>query len=195
TSEFVTRVYFEGVDSSEFSVWRNQINAIPLQEFEMSPGDSIWVDIIFKADIKMPDQYRDRHADLVVLGQHSTDTIHFTGSIIHAELAVYPPSLDFGLSRMDNQVSRTLTISNPGTAPLVISLAQFGLSGDGDSTFSMGSSSLNVGDTILPGHDTVITINGFLQRLGDANSILKLAGLTSCVDTATIPLTMQTTLL
>jgi hypothetical protein len=61
----VDRVFFSGLNATEFRIVGNQLNFSPLEGFAMNPGDSIWVDIAFAPDYTK-DNFQDRHADLVM---------------------------------------------------------------------------------------------------------------------------------
>ncbi|HET9135161.1 MAG TPA: T9SS type A sorting domain-containing protein, partial [Candidatus Kapabacteria bacterium] len=61
----IDEVFFSGSDASEFRIVGNQLSLNPLENFEMNPHDSIWVDIAFAPDYTK-NNFQDRHANLQV---------------------------------------------------------------------------------------------------------------------------------
>jgi hypothetical protein len=69
----VQNVLLSGADAAEFYILQDMLNKLPLGNFDLQPGDSIWVDVVFKPD--MTKGFRDRHADLVASGSSAKDQI------------------------------------------------------------------------------------------------------------------------
>ncbi|MFI5264735.1 MAG: hypothetical protein ACHQM6_09490, partial [Candidatus Kapaibacterium sp.] len=63
----IDKVLITGKDSAEFHILDDMLGRLPLGNFDLAPGDSIWVDVVFKPDVTKPypARYADRHADLV----------------------------------------------------------------------------------------------------------------------------------
>jgi len=77
----INSVYFSGTDTSDFHIMGNQLGFSPVQNFNLNPNDSVWVDVMFRPDLTKP--YSIRQADLVASGNVEKDkVIHFTGTIL-----------------------------------------------------------------------------------------------------------------
>jgi hypothetical protein len=102
----VTSVFIEGKDSAEFRVVANQFGTTTLTNFQMYPGDSIWVDVGFMPDMTKPlaERYAARSADLVatsksdteqvvqLIGSFSADKVKETSSVKHVLIRPNPSS-------------------------------------------------------------------------------------------------------
>jgi hypothetical protein len=76
----IDSVYFRGIDKSDFYNLADERGYLPIKNFNLNPGDSMWIDIVFHPDLTKP--YRVRHADLVASDRSEIDkVIHFTATV------------------------------------------------------------------------------------------------------------------
>ena len=70
----VDSIFIIGLDAREFSILNTRLGNKPFA-FTMNPGDTIWVDVVFKPDLTKPYplRYADRHANLVATYYSATD--------------------------------------------------------------------------------------------------------------------------
>ncbi|MFI5263815.1 MAG: T9SS type A sorting domain-containing protein, partial [Candidatus Kapaibacterium sp.] len=75
----VRNVSLMGPTVSEFSITGDQLGRVPIENFVLNTGDSIWMDVLFNADIlkPYPDRFTDRIDTLVATyyNQISTDSV------------------------------------------------------------------------------------------------------------------------
>jgi len=73
----VDAVSIIGQDSSEFAITANGLGYSPMVNFDLKPGDSIWVDLLFNPDETKPypARFADRHAQLIARGPGEKDKI------------------------------------------------------------------------------------------------------------------------
>jgi len=179
----VDSVVIAGADALEFHSWQNQLGYKPLGNFDLKPGDSIWVDVTFKADLTkpMPQKYADRHMQLIAYNKNleKDQIIDFTGSVLYAAPVETPNSLDYGQVALGITNTRTFELCDTGTAPLIIESF-------GPLTYpvinvkdSLGNP-LQPGDTILPGQCAEIQIESALSSYIDTTVDVNFTFRTSC---------------
>jgi hypothetical protein len=187
----ISNVAVIGPTAGEWSIVKNQLGYDPLHDFSLAPGDSIWVLLVFTPDITkpMPDRYVDRHDTLIAYDNKSINPfVSLIGHVDHADLASSTNNLDLGVVQPGQTTStQTVTITNPGTAPLIIS----DLSLD-NPAFHIVAPSLGVGDTIMPGESKTIQVNGTVTQDGDTKGTLTVKGSTNCDPDALIALLAAT---
>jgi hypothetical protein len=94
----VDNVIITGADASEFLVLSDKLGIVPLRNFDIQPGDSIWVAVMFKPDVTkpFPQKYADRHADLIASSISETNQIvNLIGTWVKNGVAVSAPPLLF----------------------------------------------------------------------------------------------------
>lgn len=118
---YVTNVYFAGPDSAEFNIVNSQLGYTPLKNFALHPGDSIWVDIVFKADLTKTPKYADRRAQIVAHGESQNNRIiDLTATVRHADPNNGPKFLQYGTVALGSVNTRTFYLADTGNADLII---------------------------------------------------------------------------
>ncbi|MDP4230323.1 MAG: hypothetical protein Q8916_07980, partial [Bacteroidota bacterium] len=175
----VDSIYFTGPDASEFYILATQFGRT--KNFDLRPGDSIWVDVVFKPTLAkpMPAKYADRHADLVA-SNHSSDPqeddqiIAFTGTVKYAATTSTPSILNYGDVALGIVNSRSFLLCDTGTAPLIIKSF-------GPLTYPItGVSNLAPYDTIQPGGCKLVQIDMALTTYVDTSVVLNFVYQTNC---------------
>jgi hypothetical protein len=96
----VDSVFIIGPNSTEFYILDNKLGYTPLKNFSIRPGDSIWIDIVFKPDLTKPPalRYADRHAQLVAADvSEKNKIIDLTGTWCQADVKRSDPALSFSV--------------------------------------------------------------------------------------------------
>ncbi len=121
----VADVYFDGPNASEYHILGNKLGRNPLANFNLNIKDTIWVDIVFKADLSKG--YADRKARIIATYatsdplKNDSTVIDLTGKVQHAVLVSNPALLEFGFVTRGTSSSKFVTIINTGDAPYIIS--------------------------------------------------------------------------
>jgi hypothetical protein len=92
----VDKVFISGADAAEFYILQDRLNQLPMINFDLNPGDSVWVDVVFKPDLTKG--YADRHADLVAHGLPSVEKdqiVNMTGSWANSDVKAQPQLSSF----------------------------------------------------------------------------------------------------
>jgi hypothetical protein len=177
-------VFFNGPDAAEYSIVGNQRNYVPLQNFSMNPGDTLWVDVKFKADLTKG--YAPRHADLLatslndVTKSNDTTLIKFTGLVQHAVLTFDPQLLTLGFITKGVPATGFVTVINTGDAPFVIKSTTF--PNPPITGISVKGKALSPGDTIFRGDTISLTIDIQLDTYTDTTINYELFSDHACGD-------------
>lgn len=175
-SETVVRVFFDGPDAGEWKMLANQPGYNPLEGFDMKPGDSIWVDLQFKADLTKG--YAPRNARIVADGLSTHDTldpyIDLSAIVRHADLAMDETAFDFGTREIGEKDSIYVTVTNTGDANLVVSELSM------DNAAFVIDSGLAIGDVILPGQSVIVKVVATVLTSTMHTGNLSINGETSC---------------
>ena len=183
----VDSVFLNGPNASDWYILNDQLGILPLKNFNLNPGDSIWVDLVFKPDLNKPLalRYADRQANLVAkIAGDNDQVINLTGSILHAVSHLVGDTLDFGNVSLGAPITRSLLLQNLGDAALIVA-------GFFPITSPFVSLSGIAPGTILPPHDTIgvlIQITMALDHYTDTTIILAFAFDKSCTDTQFVKL-------
>jgi hypothetical protein len=190
TTETVDSVRLIGATfPGEFTIINTQLGAPPMDGFELKPTDKLWVDVAFQANLA--NGFANRTVELIANVHQGGDTslhspvVLITANVTHAGLAVTTPSLDFGLVGVGVPMTMTETITNPGTAPLVIKSITMS-----DTAFKY--SGIQVGDTIPPGGKRIVTIVGEIGYTGTATGNFSVVGQTNCPSPVIVPCSIAT---
>ncbi len=110
---------------SEFTVIASQIGRNPLGNFVIEPGDSMWVDVEFKADLSFSPKYALREDILEAIPDITGDTavrrIHFTGEVTHGETGITPSTMiDLGYVQLGAINNIGFIATNTGDSTLII---------------------------------------------------------------------------
>jgi hypothetical protein len=183
-SVHVDQVYITGPNASEFSILRDKNNQVPLANFDLNRGDSIWVDILFTPNLAQPAnvKYLDRHMQLVAHGDTAKEKdqiIEFTGVVKHAIPFVTPISLDFGNVPLGVPIYRNFLLKNFGDAPLIV-----------ESIVGVTPPVIAV-DSIFPGKNldpndstgVVVQVTMVITNYTDTTVTIGVVSKTSCTDT------------
>jgi len=154
----ISSVKVLGPDAAEFKIVANEKGYMPLESTAPWPldiNDSIWVDVQFKADLSKG--YVNRAAWIVASGKDGadrqyTDTMRFIGIVTHSDLAIDPPSYDYGSQDPGQQYTHSFAITNTGDADFVFN--NIDVTG---SDFKI-ISGLQLGDHLKPGETDTIVI-------------------------------------
>ncbi|MDP4221317.1 MAG: T9SS type A sorting domain-containing protein [Bacteroidota bacterium] len=202
----VERVYLSGPDSAEWYGRSNQLGLLPLQNFDLHQGDSIFVDLVFKPTLNKPPllMFADRSVQLIAkITDESDQTVELTGHVLHAAALVSPDSVDLGDVPLGVVVSRAFLVCDTGTAGLIL-----------DSIYPIKPPLISVSgiqpdDTVHPGQANCVLVNVTLElsTIQDTSFKLHLAFRTDCagskdvvfhirslnsdVEPATIPMTFS----
>jgi hypothetical protein len=89
----IDRVLLTGPNVSEFYILNDKLGKVPLGNFDLAPGDSIWVDVVFKPELikPYPQRHADRHADLVAQalpGVEKDQIVNLVGSWAKSGVAI-----------------------------------------------------------------------------------------------------------
>ncbi len=190
----VDSVRFAGPDKSEFYILANQrySGSGVFGNFDLKAGDSIWVDVVFKANLAkpIPAKYDDRHADLVAsdsvndVAIQKDQKIGFTGHVLYATPNLAPTYLEYGIVALGKKNTHSFYLTDTGTAPLIV-----------ESITPITSPVIGVGlapgDTIFPGQTNgkIVTVDMVLNNYTDTTVILYVTYKTSCPQT--IPETLH----
>ncbi len=165
----VDNVYFDGPNAQEYHVLNDQLNRLPLQNFDMNIGDKIWVDVVFKADLSKG--YADRKARIIATFVIPSDPTHddstvidFTGKVQHAVLVNNPSLFNFGFVTRGTPSVGFVTVTNTGDAPYVIKSVDFGPPITG---ILLNGKPLAPGDTIPRGASVSLEIDATLTTFSD----------------------------
>ncbi len=129
TKTLVNQVYFGGADASEFTIAANQFNYSPFGNFSINPGDSMWVDVKFGANLAKTGAalYAPRKADLIATfvsegaaGGVDSTVLPFTGFVQHSELTFNPSTYEFNSVVKGSTNTGFVSVTNIGDAPFVI---------------------------------------------------------------------------
>lgn len=187
---YVDSVAIHGPTASQWKIEGNQVNYDPLVKFTMNPQDTIWVDVTFTPDISnMATRYVDRIDTLYAFDQSKIiPYMVLIGHVDGADLTISATMLDLGVVQ-PNQTTQTqsLTITNPGTAPLVIKSISID-----NPAFQIVPPSVAVGDVMQPGEARQININATVTQDGDTRGILTVNGMTNCPPVVTANLVAAT---
>ncbi|MDP4236371.1 MAG: T9SS type A sorting domain-containing protein [Bacteroidota bacterium] len=163
----VTSVFFDGKDAAQYHILANQLGKSPLGNFSLDIKDTIWVDIVFKADLSLG--YADRHARIVAayegVNESDSTAIDLTGKVLHAVLVNNPTTLDLGFITRGVATSGFVTIINTGDAPYVIKNADF--PNPPIKGILLNGKPLAPGDTIFRGDTISLEINVQLDSFTD----------------------------
>jgi len=190
----VDKVFINGPDAAEFYILANQLGKQPLGNFDLAPGDSIWVDVVFKPDLSKPAnvKYLDRHMDLVasaIQPGEKDQVINFTGVIRHAIPVITPTSLDFGTVPLFTPIYRNFLLQNFGDTTLEV-----------ESIVGVNSPVNNV-DSIKPGtqvlaHDStgvLVQVTMVITSYTDTTVTIGVVFKTACTDTLWVTLHIAAT--
>jgi hypothetical protein len=184
--ETVVRVRIEGSDANEWKMVGNQPGYNPLEGFNMGEGDSIWVDLMFKADLSKG--YANRSARITADGLSTADSadpyIDLSAIVRHADIAMDVNGHNFGTREIGEKDSVYVTVTNTGDANLVITE----LATD-DPAFVIDSG-LAVGDVLIPGQSVVVKVVATVLTSGSHDGRLLVNGATTCDPLLMKPLTI-----
>jgi|GEM_PF-4738197 len=119
-------------------------------EHSINPGDSVFIDISFK-----PLSIGNTEATLIIVdnldkGERNINYVTIKGEGVLGNLTIDPSSISFGDVIVDSTVTDTMTLTNDGTAPLVIESVTN--SGIGDFSYTLDGwatpHTLGVGDAV-----------------------------------------------
>ncbi len=173
----VTKVYFNGPDASEYSLYANQFNYSPLEGFPMNPGDTLWVEYKWLPDLTRPIKLAQRSSNLIATfddgtGKNDSTVIALTGTILQPALDAAIDTLNANGSAVgglgDNQ-SFNATLMDTGSAPYILSAVNFAYPVDSIiANWPDGDRPLAIGDTIYPGKSVNIIVYTHLDAVGDS---------------------------
>jgi hypothetical protein len=181
----VSLVQFDGADAKEYKISNNQGHYYPLQNFQLNPHDTMWVDVVFKADITKTGAalYANRHARLLAVfestsGESDSTAIDFTDKVRHAALSITPSLLDLGTVAINSLTPGFVTLTNSGDAPYVIAGISF--PNPPIKAILAGANPLKVGDTVYPGQSLKVEIDNQLNSYTDTTVSYYLSGNKIC---------------
>jgi hypothetical protein len=188
----VDSVYINGLNSSEWYIAGVSFGYTPIPKFNLKPGDSVWVDVVFKPELSrpLPARYADRTALLeAIINGEANQIINFTGHVRFGAPFASPDSLKatFKLVGVGGTSSVAFTVSDTGTGPLVVeSISPL--------TYPIFNfSGISPGDSIFPGNLRNVNIDlGFNFPLShDTVIYLTITFNTSCAESITIPIDIK----
>lgn len=185
----VKKVFFSGADSSEWYILGDQLGKLPLQNFTMHSGDTIWVDVVFKPELNksLLQKYADRLVQLIAsVDSEPNQIISLTGHVHYATPVTSPDSIYLIYKGYTASISTYLT--DTGTAPLVIESI-------GPLTYPITNIGIRPGDTIFPGQQNgkhvVIQIMLTAPLKQDTTIYLELTFQSSCAGSKLIPIQIK----
>jgi hypothetical protein len=183
--ETVTDIKIIDDPYNEFSFGGNEHSwPIPVDGRPVDPGDSIWIDVVFKADLSKG--YATRFAKAVIIGLLGPDdTLRLSGTVDYADLKASVTDVNFGAEVKDTKIQRTIRYTNPGTSELIVRTVDVMPS----NTFTVVSG-IGVGTRIPAGDYVDVVVEGTAPEQGEITGQLVVNGETSCPPEITIPLTI-----
>jgi hypothetical protein len=177
----VDSVYFRGPDVAEFYVLRNQLGFAPATNFSIKAGDSVWFDVVFKANLNDVPKYHVRHAQLVAVDVSEKEKIiDFSGNVLHADPNIVPTSLNYGDVVLGVTNTRGFTLFDTGNTPLIVTAIK------GVSLPVLNVNGIAPGTAIAP-YDTVnhvgsvpVTVSMVLGNFVDTTVVLEIDFQTPC---------------
>ncbi len=180
----VTNMFFDGIDAAQYHILTTQRGTNP-GAFDMNPGDIIWVDVVFKANLA--NGYADRKSRLVATYYNNetksddSTTIDFTGKVQHAILTIDPPILNLGFVTRGVPVSGFVTAINSGDAPFIVNTVNFPNPPITAIKKSDGTP-LSLGDTIGRGDTVTFEIDNQLDVFTDTTVDYTISSMKVCSD-------------
>jgi hypothetical protein len=178
-----------GPDAAEYKIIAIQNNySHPKVNQPINGGDTIWVDIEFAADLTKPapKTYANRSATLIMTTtKNDSSTVDLESTVLHAELVADTKAIDFGRVVIGVLQTKKVILTNPGTAPLLVSSIVF------PRPPIQSISNLIAGDIIPPGGSDTITVNAELLTPTDTLVDFTIDGLTNCPKEVKISVHLQ----
>ncbi len=170
-------------DPGEFHMLRNQLGYTPLGNYDLKPGDSTWVDVVFKANLAKPwpQKYADRHMQLIAVNRklEQDQIIDFTGHVLYAAAQPNPTILNYGNVALNLTNTRSFRLCDTGTAPLVIeSITK--ITYPITNVLDQNGKAISPGDSIQPGQCIDVQIEAALSNYIDTSVVLNFNFRTSC---------------
>jgi hypothetical protein len=186
SNETLQDIEIYGPDAAEFKVLGLQYGwTLPLNpEQPISPDQEIWVEVVFTPDLSKG--YGTRRATLrSVTRVGIDDTMDLAAHVFYADLKTTTTDLDFGRKIKGGTMRKTLRLTNPGTANLVVRSVNVS-----DPAFRV-LSGIAVGDTIYVNGYTDVEIEGTAPESGIVTAELIVNGLTPCPPEVRVPMKME----
>lgn len=185
SQELLTDLVIYGDDAAQFHIARNEHNwVLPSTGQPMGPGDTVWFDVVFTPDLSKG--YGTRRATLRAVTQIGIDdTIQLAAHVFYADLKISQTDLDFGRKINGGTARRTVRVSNPGTADLVVKTVSVS-----DPAFKV-ISGIAVGDIIKVNGYTDVEIEATAPASGVVTGQLIINGLTPCPPEVTAQMKME----
>jgi hypothetical protein len=166
------QVFLTGPDTAEYSIIRNSLGYRPLSNFAINYGDSIWVDVLFKADLTKTGaaKYAPRHMNLVATWQddatnlNDSTIVNFTDLVLHAVLTLSQPFFDYGFLTKGVPEAGNIIAVDTG-APFVVKSVSFPT--PPVDSISVNGKILSPGDTIGRGDTITLHIDVHLDTYTD----------------------------
>ncbi len=174
SSIIIQNISITGADANEFSILRTQVPSTTL--YQLDPGASIWVDVMFKPDLTKG--YALRSAQIAASGKDLAHPEHdfnpvisFSGIVRHSNIRITPAAYDFGTVPPNDALTTTVWIHNDGDTALTLN--NVALTGTPSGIFT--DSGFTPGQIIPPGDSIPIVINGNSQ-VGTMQASLTVGG-------------------
>lgn len=184
SKETLQDIEIYGPDADEFRILGLEHGwTLPLSpEQQIAPDEMLFVDVIFKANLSKG--YRGRLAYLrAVTLVGIDDTMVISGAITYADLKPNVTDVDFGTEVQGGTIRKTIRLTNPGTADLVVKTVTVT-----NPAFRIVSG-IGPGDMLTKdGGYTDVELEATAPASGDITSELQINGETPCPPTVIIPM-------
>ncbi len=168
TIEHVEKVFLSGSDSADWYIQSDQLSKLPMDNFDMESGDTIWVDIVFKPDLNkpVPQRFADRSAQIVAkITNRADEAINLIGHVLNSSslLSLYGDSLDFQ-NVTPGPFSQSFVLCDTNDVPFIL-----------DSIFPITPPIISItgikpNDTIFPGAQNCIELKVLMAVLPNVDT-------------------------